>query len=72
MIAKNNKLKFKFVFDDASVSLQDADNFNEAAILVISNRIRSSKTKKLVGAWVNTEGKWEHVIQKTVSIMTVA
>jgi len=67
---KTNKLtKFKFVFDDSTQSILDSNDFREAAILAMAARIRSKKTKKIVGMWSKNEaGQWEHVVQQSVNI----
>ena len=69
IVTKTNKLKFKFVFEDASVAIQDAESYRDATILTIANRIRANKTKKLIGAWARDEaGGWQHVVQDQVVI----
>ncbi len=61
--------KFKFVFDDSTQSILDAPDFRDAAVLAIANRIKSKKTKKIVGMWSKGEsGQWEHVVQQSVNI----
>lgn len=70
VITLNNPLKYKFVFDDATTSFQDAEGYREATILIMANRIRSKKTKKILGCWVkNSDTKeWDHVTQESVTI----
>lgn len=70
IVTKNSNIKFKFVFDDSSVSLLSAKNYKNAAIVAVANRIRANKSEKLVGAWSKDEAtnQWAAVVQNNVTI----
>ena len=63
----NNMEKFKFIFEDSTTALITAENYRDAAILAMANRIRSNKTRKIVGGWASEAGSWTKIAQNQVT-----
>lgn len=61
--------KFKFIFEDSATAIITAEDYRDAAVLAMANRIRAKKSKTLCGMWAfDEENKtWERAKQNQVS-----